>query len=65
MQFGMNEEVGQVCFDLPQQGSVLTGKPFSESTAQLVDQEVRLLIEAAFQRTLQLVLEKKEMVDKV
>ncbi|XP_047437576.1 AFG3-like protein 1 isoform X1 [Mugil cephalus] len=65
VQFGMNEAVGQVCFDLPQQGSGLTEKPFSESTAQLVDQEVRSLIDAAFQRTLQLVLEKKEMVDKV
>ncbi|XP_041809918.1 AFG3-like protein 1 isoform X2 [Chelmon rostratus] len=65
VQFGMNEAVGQLSFDLPQQGDVVTEKPFSEPTAQLIDQEVRLLIDAAFQRTLQIVTDKKEMVEKV
>ncbi|XP_040899638.1 AFG3-like protein 1 isoform X2 [Toxotes jaculatrix] len=65
VEFGMNEAVGQVSFELPQQGNIVTEKPFSESTAQLIDQEVRLLIDAAFQRTLQLVTDKKEMVEKV
>ncbi|KAM9366968.1 mitochondrial inner membrane m-AAA protease component AFG3L1-like [Symphorus nematophorus] len=65
VQFGMNEAVGQASFDLPQQGDIVTEKPFSELTAQLIDQEVRLLIDTAFQRTLRLVTEKKEMVEKV
>lgn len=65
VQFGMNGAVGQVSFDLPQWGSLITDKPFSESTAQLIDQEVRSLIDAAFQRTLELILDKKEMVEKV
>lgn len=52
-------------FDLTQQADAVSEKPLSEPTAQLIDQEVRLLIDAAFQRTLWLVTEKKEMVEKV
>nr|XP_020489277.1 AFG3-like protein 1 [Labrus bergylta] len=65
VEFGMSEAVGQVSFNLPQQGDIVTEKPFSESTAQLIDQEVRLLIDTAFQRTLKLVTDKREMVEKV
>ncbi|KAM9860554.1 mitochondrial inner membrane m-AAA protease component AFG3L1-like [Aulostomus maculatus] len=65
VQFGMSEALGQMSFDLPQQGDLVMEKPFSEPTAQLIDQEVRQLIEAAFQRTLQLVTDKKVMVEKV
>uniref|UniRef100_A0A665T3R7 AAA+ ATPase domain-containing protein n=1 Tax=Echeneis naucrates TaxID=173247 RepID=A0A665T3R7_ECHNA len=65
VEFGMNEAMGPVSFDLPRQGNIIIEKPFSEPTAQLIDQEVRLLIDAAFQRTLELVTDKKEMVEKV
>ncbi|XP_047218259.1 AFG3-like protein 1 [Girardinichthys multiradiatus] len=65
VQFGMNKVVGQVSFDLHLQQNAVTEKPYSESAAQLIDQEVRSLVDDAFQRTLQLVVNKKEMVEKV
>lgn len=65
VQFGMSEAVGQLSFDRSEPPAPLCEKPYSESTAQLIDSEVRLLIEGAFQRTLQLVTQKRDAVEKV
>ncbi|XP_032875298.1 AFG3-like protein 2 isoform X3 [Amblyraja radiata] len=65
VQFGMNEKVGQVSFDFPRQGEITLEKPYSEMTAQLIDEEVRSLINSAYERTLKLLTEKREEIEKV
>ncbi|XP_074594104.1 mitochondrial inner membrane m-AAA protease component AFG3L2-like [Brevipalpus obovatus] len=65
VQFGMNEKVGNVSFDMPQQGDLVAEKPYSEDTAQLIDSEARKLIKKAYDRTLNLITEKKEQVELV
>ncbi|XP_046536688.1 AFG3-like protein 1 [Equus quagga] len=65
VQFGMSEKLGQVSFDLPRQGEMLVERPYSEATAQLIDEEVRCLISSAYERTLDLLMRCRDRVDKV
>lgn len=62
--YGMNEKVGNVSFYDPQQETAFT-KPYSDETAKLIDQEVRKLIDEAYERTKKLLTEKKADVEKL
>lgn len=65
VQFGMNEKVGQLSFDMPQPGDVVIDKPYSEATAQIIDSEVRDLVSKSYERTLKLLQEHQKDVEKV
>merc|ERR1719427_544454 len=64
-QWGMNDRVGNVSFEKPQPGDFTMDKPYSEATAQMIDEEAQKTIKAAMDRTLALLTEHKEDVIKV
>ena len=62
--YGMNDKVGNVSYYDPNQENVFT-KPFSEETGKMIDEEVRKLIDKAYEITQNLLTEKKDDVEKL
>ena len=62
--YGMNDKLGNISYYDPTQEQTFT-KPYSEQTAEMIDTEVRRLIDAAYVRTKALLTEKKEEVEKL
>jgi cell division protease FtsH len=56
--------VGNISFYDPAQDNSFT-KPFSEETGKMIDEEVREMIDVAYKRTLALLTDKKEQVEKL
>ena len=62
--YGMNDKLGNISYYDPSQEQTFT-KPYSEKTAEMIDNEVRKLIEASYERTKALLNEKRSEVDKL
>ncbi|MFN8245627.1 MAG: ATP-dependent zinc metalloprotease FtsH [Ferruginibacter sp.] len=62
--YGMNDKVGNISFYDPAQENYFT-KPYSEETGKMIDNEVRILIDEAYQKTKNLLTEKREQVEKL
>ncbi|CEJ01398.1 Putative Cell division protease ftsH [Rhizopus microsporus] len=62
-QYGMNEKVGALSFT--DQNEQQLQKPYSEQTATLIDNEARRMVNEAYERTLKLLSEKKQDIEKV
>ncbi|MBA3675143.1 MAG: ATP-dependent zinc metalloprotease FtsH [Chitinophagaceae bacterium] len=60
--YGMNEKVGNISYYDPQQENTFT-KPYSEETGKMIDQEVRKLVEDAYERTKELLTKHKKEVE--
>lgn len=62
--YGMNDKIGNISFYDPQQETTFT-KPYSDETAMMIDNEVRKLIDDAYEKTKKLLVEKKGDVEKL
>lgn len=62
--YGMSKAVGPISFN-DTQGEYQFRKPYSEETALLIDQEVRAIIDKAYQQTLALVKSKRDILEAI
>jgi AFG3 family protein len=60
--YGMSDKVGNVSFYDPT-GEYGYQKPYSEKTSEMIDEEVRLLLSNAYNRTKELLISKREQVE--
>ncbi|MGI8633987.1 MAG: ATP-dependent zinc metalloprotease FtsH [Segetibacter sp.] len=60
--YGMNNKIGNISYYDPTQENTFT-KPFSEETGKMIDEEVRSLIAQAYDRTKNLLTEKRREVE--
>jgi len=59
--YGMNKAIGNISFYDPQNENSFS-KPYSEETGKIIDDEVRKLVEGAYERVKQMLLEKIDSV---
>ncbi|MBI9033743.1 MAG: ATP-dependent zinc metalloprotease FtsH [Bacteroidales bacterium] len=64
--YGLNERIGNVSFyDSSGQNEYSFNKPYSERTSEIIDEEVKKIIEKGYQRAVQLIKDNKEKVEKL
>ncbi|MEQ8358921.1 MAG: ATP-dependent zinc metalloprotease FtsH [Cytophagales bacterium] len=63
--YGMNDKIGNISFYDSKQSEYNFSKPYSESTAETIDEEVRKIVSKAYERTKKLLTEKKVELGKL
>ena len=63
--YGMNDKIGNISFYDSKQSDYNFTKPYSETTAQTIDNEVRNIIESAYDRTKKLLTKRKKELEVV
>ncbi|WHF50893.1 ATP-dependent zinc metalloprotease FtsH [Chryseobacterium gotjawalense] len=62
--YGLNEKVGNISYyDSTGQSEYSFGKPYSEQTAKMIDEEISKIIETQYQRALQILRDNKDKLD--
>jgi cell division protease FtsH len=64
--YGLNEKLGNVTYyDSSGQSEYNFGKPYSEETARVIDEEISSLIEAQYQRAIRILEENKDKLNRL
>lgn len=64
--YGLNEKLGNISYyDSTGQNEYALSKPYSEKTAELIDEEVKRMIDEAYEKTKKILLENREKLDKL
>lgn len=63
--YGMNKKVGNISFYDSKQSEYNFSKPYSEATAELIDNEVKNIIAEAYQRTKDLLIDKRDKLETI
>jgi len=63
--YGMNKNIGNISFFDSKQSDYNFTKPYSDSTAEKIDFEVKRIVENAYERTKNLLINKKEQLKKI
>jgi len=64
-EYGMSEKIGNISFYDSKSPDYNMYKPYSEATAQLIDSEVRKIIQETYDRTVKLLRERRSELDAV
>ncbi|HLP10965.1 MAG TPA: ATP-dependent zinc metalloprotease FtsH, partial [Flavobacteriales bacterium] len=63
--YGLNEKIGNLSYYDSGQGEFSFQKPYSEKTAQVIDEEISKMVEEQFQRAVDLLKNSKENLEKL
>ena len=63
--YGMNKNFGNISFYDSKQSDYNFTKPYSDSTAEKIDSEVKRIVDSAYERTKKLLLDKREQLEKI
>jgi cell division protease FtsH len=64
--YGLNKKIGNISYyDSSGQSEYSLSKPYSEKTAELIDEEVKKMIDEAYERTKKILAENKDKLDKL
>ncbi|HEY3430142.1 MAG TPA: ATP-dependent zinc metalloprotease FtsH, partial [Cyclobacteriaceae bacterium] len=61
--YGMNKEIGNISFYDSKQSEYSFNKPYSDNTAQRIDQEVKSIVDDAYNRTKNLLLKHRQHLE--